>query len=280
MDSTQAIQFCKISIFARDDITPPFFIGSQIRGALGYALKSIVCAERQGDCKGCKCSDSCAYFDCYERKNVYHNFRLDFKLGMPRYDFSLYLFGEALENAPIFIASLHKMLCEMGLKSSGNKLLFKDIIMLVNDRFCFCGGDIQMPLEFGQTFVINDFATNVKLRLITPLRIKKHNLFIRNGCVLELRYIINSIYQRKLAILGKERARAGEFSGKILSQNLRYIETYRKSSTQQTNMNLGGLMGEIIVRDLDKQSYELLKLGELIGVGKQCAFGLGKIEIL
>lgn len=44
-------------------------------------------------------------------------------------------------------------------------------------------------------------------------------------------------------------------------------------------MNLGGLMGEFWISNLDEKSYQLLKLGELIGVGKQTVFGLGKINI-
>lgn len=38
-------------------------------------------------------------------------------------------------------------------------------------------------------------------------------------------------------------------------------------------------MGEMWISDLDERSFELLKLGELIGVGKQTVFGLGKITI-
>ena len=31
---------------------------------------------------------------------------------------------------------------------------------------------------------------------------------------------------------------------------------------------------------IDKRSYELLKLGEIIGVGKQTVMGLGRIEVI
>jgi len=40
-----------------------------------------------------------------------------------------------------------------------------------------------------------------------------------------------------------------------------------------------GLMGEIKIKDIDEKSYNLLKLGEIIGAGKQTVMGLGKIEI-
>jgi CRISPR/Cas system endoribonuclease Cas6 (RAMP superfamily) len=38
-------------------------------------------------------------------------------------------------------------------------------------------------------------------------------------------------------------------------------------------------MGSIEIKGLNKESYEVLKVGELIGVGKSTVFGLGKIEV-
>ncbi len=38
-------------------------------------------------------------------------------------------------------------------------------------------------------------------------------------------------------------------------------------------------MGEMIISNIDKKSYQLLKTGEIIGVGKQTVFGLGKIKV-
>lgn len=40
-------------------------------------------------------------------------------------------------------------------------------------------------------------------------------------------------------------------------------------------MNLGGLMGEMLINDLGKQSYELLKIGELIGIANNAYLNLG-----
>ena len=48
---------------------------------------------------------------------------------------------------------------------------------------------------------------------------------------------------------------------------------------QNRQIVLEGTSGMIEVKDLDKKSYELLKLGEVIGVGSQTVRGLGKITI-
>jgi hypothetical protein len=66
---------------------------------------------------------------------------------------------------------------------------------------------------------------------------------------------------------------------KVVSKNLRYQELIRKSNKQKTTMNMGGLMGEMIIANVDKKVYNLLKLGEVIGAGKSTVFGLGKIKV-
>jgi CRISPR/Cas system endoribonuclease Cas6 (RAMP superfamily) len=44
-------------------------------------------------------------------------------------------------------------------------------------------------------------------------------------------------------------------------------------------MQLGGIMGHINYDEIDAKSYALLKLGEIMGVGKQTVFGLGEIRV-
>ncbi len=64
-----------------------------------------------------------------------------------------------------------------------------------------------------------------------------------------------------------------------LSKTLSYQELTRKSNRQDTKMYLGGLMGEFVLKNVNRDIYNLLKLGEVIGVGKSTVFGLGKIKI-
>jgi len=42
---------------------------------------------------------------------------------------------------------------------------------------------------------------------------------------------------------------------------------------------MDGIMGSIQITNLDPQSYNLLKLGEILGVGKQTVMGLGSIRV-
>lgn len=261
------LEFCKITIITRDSTKVPFFIGSKIRGAFGKELKNIVCIDEVKDCKACKFTQDCLYYQFYEHKNTYHHFRFDFELGKNYYDFSIVLFNESIENAIIIMAVLHRILID--------EFHCKETSFFVNNRLCDINDIATLPLK--QPFIAREFAPCVRLTLNTPLRIKKHNSFVRDDR-LELKDIFYSIFQRKLAIAGENRTKMPDFSGKITYKNLRYMELYRKSRNHN-EMRLGGLVGEIYIEDLDRESFALLNLGELIGVGKQCSFGLGKISI-
>ena len=58
-----------------------------------------------------------------------------------------------------------------------------------------------------------------------------------------------------------------------------YKPLLRKSNRQNKRMSMYGIVGEIAIMGIDERSYKLLKLGEIIGVGKQTVMGLGRIEV-
>lgn len=106
----------------------PFFIGSQIRGALGYALKRVTCINPKFTCDGCFGSKECLYYEFYELKNSYRNYRLDFRLGQIGYEFGLYLFEDACNSVAYMVSALYIMLSQYGL--GGCK--FNDFNIFVN----------------------------------------------------------------------------------------------------------------------------------------------------
>ena len=54
------------SIKVITDIVLPYkFIGSTIRGALGWSLKRVVCINPSFKCEGCFAKDNCLYYDMY-----------------------------------------------------------------------------------------------------------------------------------------------------------------------------------------------------------------------
>jgi len=230
---------------------PYLFIGSKIRGILGYALKDEVCINPTLICKNCFASRECIFYKFYEQENIVHNYRLDFKLDSDKYKFSLFLFGDTQKHKNSISRAIIKSLKEY------KQVAFK---------------------EKRKTLKSKKHSKIIRLEFLTPLRIKKQNKFATKD--IELLDILLSIYKRNLELQKLPYSKIYiKKDYKIVSKNLRYQALTRRSNKQNTKMNLGGLMGEIVLMDISKEVYDLLKLGEVIGVGKSTVFGLGKIKV-
>ena len=254
-----------------------FFMGSAIRGAFGYSLKRVVCVNPSFTCKDCFAEDSCLYHDFFEKTNSYHNYRFDIKLDQKELDFNLFLFEGACDKLPYVISAIHKMLNEIGLGK--NRRTFERFKISVNGKTVFDENGFSMPKEFIKNFEISQYRQNIKLEFITPFRTKKDNHLLKTSPSLEL--ILTSIQNRANQLKNKKIKKL-DFTPTYdeVSSHIYFKELTRLSNRQKTKMQFGGIMGEIEYRNIDKKSYELLKLGEIIGIGKQCVFGLGKIKVI
>jgi len=230
---------------------PHDFIGSKVRGAFGYALKDKVCVNPIFECKECFALKECIFYKFYEEQNTTHNYRLDFKLFSQKYKFSLLLFNDAQKHKDVIAKAMLNSLKE------NKEITFK---------------------EKQKTLKTKKKAKVIKLEFLTPLRMKRQNRFATRD--IELLDILLSIHKRHLDLQGLAYERVKlDTSYKTVSKNLRYQELTRRSNKQKMTMNLGGLMGEMIISDVNEEVYNLLKIGEVIGVGKSTVFGLGKIKV-
>jgi CRISPR-associated endoribonuclease Cas6 len=171
------------------------------------------------------------------------------------------------------------MLTEVGLMRDALK--FDEVTMRIDGRVVYCDGEFHLDAIEPQSFtptLTSDFY-GVTLELTTPLRIKKHNRFLRDD--IDIVDILRSIHQREQQLCyGKSYAKL-DFtpSYTTLSKQLHYKTLIRKSNRQKSKMNMDGIIGELTLTDLDPNSYRLLKLGEILGVGKQTVMGLGSIRL-
>jgi len=269
------MKYTKLTIIIQEK--PPFFIGSQVRGALGYALKKVTCINPAFDCQECFAQSNCLYYSFYEEKNRPHKYRFDFELGKGHYEFSFFMFDDIVDKLPYVVSAFYTMLTQNGLGK--DRVTFKKFDMFINDKTCITDKGIKLPQNYTKTFQINKLYQDISIQFVTPLRIKKANKFLRDDSI-ELKDIVNSIYQRQMQLLGNDFKKFPyEIKGDILKKELHYKELTRKSNRQKTTMNLGGIMGKVEIKNINKESFEVLKLGELIGVGKSTVFGLGKIKV-
>ncbi|MCF6331489.1 MAG: CRISPR system precrRNA processing endoribonuclease RAMP protein Cas6 [Sulfurimonas sp.] len=271
------MKYIKLSIIIKSATKPPYFIGSQLRGALGYALKKVTCINPSFECAKCFAKENCLYYEFYEQKNKQHKYRFDFNLGKDFYEFDFYLFEDVCMKLPYVVSAFHMMLTKNGLGKE--KAIYKDFDMFINDKNCITGGELKLPKDFINTLKIDNFCPDAKVELQTPLRIKKDNRFVRDDKI-ELKDIVNSIYQRQMQLLDRGFKKFPyEIKGEVIKKELSYKELTRKSNRQKTTMNLGGIMGMLEIEGLNEETYNVLKLGELIACGKSTVFGLGKIKV-
>ena len=278
--TNRTLDFSTIHVRFIAPFDTPYFIGSQIRGAMGYALKKVVCINPSQQCEGCFAADHCLYFQWYEQKGGYHAYRLDIELGKGYYDFSLLLFGDATSRLPYVISALQRLLSVHGLGKERHKI--ERYEMSLNGTDILQGGKVTLPQQTLQTFVLPETTPpkRLKITFVTPLRIKYRNRFVRNIAHLPLPTLIASIDARWKQLCGEAPSKlAHRVEGEIVDRFGTFKDLTRYSGRQRGHLKIGGLLGEMTVEGIDAQSYALLQAAELIGAGKQTVFGLGKLKV-
>jgi len=272
------MKYYAIDVRVLDRVKPPYFIGAMLRGALGYTLKKVVCINPSYQCEGCFDTSRCLYYDFYERENVQHLFRLDLVLESECYRFGLYLFGDACVKLPYLLLAIEKALKENGLGRA--RLKFNAVEIYVDGEPVYQEGAFLADLTSKpQSLISSGYCPNLKIQLLTPLRIKQSNSVEYND--IGIKDILRSIHQRVQQLFHHQTCHRLPYEPSYTTEikTLTYKPLYRKSSRQKRSIVLDGVLGEMAVIGLDQRSYDLLKIGEVIGVGKQTVFGMGKIKV-
>ena len=271
------LKWIKLECEIEGDYNVPFFTGSLIRGVLGYALKRVVCVNPSYDCSDCMSASECSYYTFYEEKNCFHPYRLGLTLQPNSLNFSFYLFEEAVESMPYMLATIIKAFEEIGIGKDRAKMKVSSIkanntLLYDGSSFIIKNANVEQFLE------LDGFKSECKMEFSMPLRMKKNNVLASNN--VELHTLIVNIHNRYRQLKGLEPERLGyRVQGEIVDTRMKFVDTKRYSNRQKTTMNMGGLMGSLRIKGIDKQSYMYLKIGEVISVGKQSVFGLGSYTL-
>jgi len=267
------IRWLKINVMIEGNDRAPFFVGSMFRGALGMALKRVVCINPSYQCEGCFSAKECLYHQFYEEKNVFHSYRLGVEIQPKSYDFSLYLFEGAIASLPYVLSAIKKAAEEQGFGKERKTMKIRQIA--VSNIIVYNGKEfLSLDNVVANELLIDRFCPNVELEFTMPLRIKENNKFAKESIALHT--LINNIHSRYRQLKGEAHVRMDyRVEGKIVSSNLKFVEMQRYSNRQHKGMSMGGLKGIMTIEGLDPKSYEYLKIGEIIGAGKQTVFGLG-----
>lgn len=295
-----------------NDAILPSYKGSTFRGVFGWALKKTVCALRQQECGQCLLKERCVYSLLFETpqgdkpgsaspvNSVPHPFvikpplttRTRFVKGAP-FDFDLLVFGEANKNLPYFVYAFETMgKMGIGKKVDGNRARF-----VLNE--VRAGGDViytdktpqletsppeQLTLEAPDSQ--EDQVFRLEITLETPLRLKFEN---RLQADLPFHVLVRAMLRRVSSLMSAYDGGEPDLDyrglvqrGKAVStheKDLRWYDWKRYSSRQDKIMLMGGITGSVTYEGKLGEFLPLLDFCSKVNIGKQTAFGLGKIKI-
>ncbi|MGZ8237419.1 MAG: CRISPR system precrRNA processing endoribonuclease RAMP protein Cas6 [Methylobacter sp.] len=284
----------------------PSYPGSAWRGAFGHALKKTVCIVRNTPCSDCLLKSSCAYSYLFEtppppnseKMRKYnaapHPFVLQIPLANQQkeniYLLQMVIFGHGQRFFPYIVHSL-KIAGEDGLGGGRQAFQLESIDQLfpkADPHRIYLDGKLGV-LTPPTTSVIPEMPARIRISIHTPMRIKQDSKNIRGdhfnfaaffGSLLRrismLTYFhTNTPLETEFASL-MHKAKTIEFADK----KLRWYDWTRYSSRQQTEMQLGGVIGtlELELKGLEA-FWPYLWLGQWVHAGKATSMGMGHYSI-
>ncbi|HBE04387.1 MAG: hypothetical protein A2096_02260 [Spirochaetes bacterium GWF1_41_5] len=275
-----------------------WFPEAVFRGALGYTLIKKYCLQKnhEKNCRICPFNKHCINALFFHPEPAAESI---IKTSTPPMPFSLFarnvsgqwflffiLIGPAME----YSAELIDAICEMGREGvSRTKIKFSVLnimdmhtgIELFNQNTSI----IKKPAcgEFNLSLLKGNSAADLQIITLSPWRIQIQSKLTRSWQFedlvkkLLLRY---SLLLSTYSGMNYEYSEFLEMAGQVIlvNNNLRLVSRRRFSSTQQSIIDMDGMIGKMTfhgpVRDFEK----LLEFGALFGIGKNTAFGCGRFE--
>jgi len=282
-----------------------------LRGSLGSFLRKASCMLRSKDCPECLLKSNCAYAYIFNTsptdsdyilnnyKTIPHPYVINNlnKIKEKYIKFDLILVGKAVPFFPYFVLAYNRIGQEKGLynnkftiskissyKTIKNYFQRRPFTVFTHDKILkepkiLKIAELELPLQ----------KNLEKLSFITPVRIKYNGKYITD---LKFHYLIRSLTRRISLLLYyhcgvkwnvdfKEIIEKSK-KIKIEKKKLRYIEWERYSKRQNQKMRLGGIEGEILLKNNRELKYfaEIIITGSIINAGKQTAFGFGNYHLV
>jgi hypothetical protein len=300
------------STFLSETILPEYK-GSTLRGALGHALKRVVCNIPEMTCEQCLLAPQCAYVALFEPDlsgkslpdlNLMSAMASPFVIEPPlttktqfsagdSLAFNLILFGETNDLLPYLIYAFENM-GQMGLgkKVGGhrgqfqlNEIINRGKVIYSPEKQCIQAPD---PLECLDIHPISDprSISSIKIILETPLRFKMKGKVCKTlhfehlmRVVLRRVSFLMACYGEKPLTLDFDHLIQQSKAVQMHDNQCRWFDWQRYSARQDCRMNLGGISGSVVYSgDLDI-FLPFLLFCEKVHIGKQTSFGLGQFRL-
>ncbi len=283
----------------------PRYLFSPLRSVVGAQLKRISCvARRYEECIACPLNQHCAYGYIFEtpRPPEAHKLRLYPYLPHPfvmtppfpvpgnnHLKLGLTLIGRAVQYFPHFVLALEAA----GRSGIGkNRVKFK--ITSVTDNYS--GNILYQDGRLSPPQIKSDFSDdldnkfpNITIIFKTPTYLRFQEKFVTPE-TLEFHIIIRNLLRRisSLSYFHCNQELNIDFKNiisksekvRVMERELEIIRFSRFSKRKKRSMPLKGLLGKIRIEGNIVPFLNILRVGELVHVGKNTSFGFGHYQIL
>lgn len=280
--------------------------GNTLRGGFGHALRDISCALRRDNCGDCILGRDCAYGYLFEtpiqasdavmRKytNAPHPFvieppasRRSFASEEEGTSFAFVLIGRAHKYLPHVLLAINR-LGELGL---GRDRVTYQVSTVTSDS-----GEVFYDRAAGrhvrpatpEFFSLDPGKHGVKkfsLIFESPLRLQNEGRILERPNIFD---IVSALRRRAFLLNcfhgeGDGTQLSGAFldaATEVVTNNSSFFwsEATRRSTRQQREIPLGGVLGRLDCEGDFGVLHPLLKIGDYVHVGKNATFGLGRMR--
>lgn len=304
----------RFSLRAVDEIDLPPFKGFALRGVFGTVLRELACGSPSTVCTRCTRQIGCPYVYLFETiphaglvdAAKYSSYPRPYVIIPPldtttryrpgdRLSFEIILIGRAVEFFPFIVATFEEV-CRRGFRRKGvpGRFSLKAIESLTADdhsRLIYRDGTLNeggAPVCFSHLHrAWPERNATVKLTFLTPLQLKEQGNLVRKTPPMSL--LLEALARRANLLnylhCGGSFVSSGPFAensgrNKTLNSNLRWEKLERFSNRQKRRLLQGGLIGEVTYGGETILEYlTLLRLGEIIHLGRSTTFGLGRYRM-
>ncbi len=275
----------------------PPYLGSALRGLLGHGLRRTSCVTRRKSCVDCSLTDSCAYTRLFEPMVHARSTRVPYVLSLSvaarrhypkggRFTFEMSLLSPHERELPYLLQAFQAG----GRLGLGPKNIGFDVDDLA--ALCTLGGDDWRPVYDGKKLITPPVSTVMQpppwpgqmvLEWVTPWRFKRRGHLVRPEQFVPA-MLFESLLYRVYELIGERPPRESlvkaRDAGCKVESELLWQDWSRYSSRQKTRMQVGGLMGRVVLSgDGLADWWPLLWLGQWLHLGKFTSMGLGRYRL-
>ena len=285
---------------------PPLQRGDLIRGFFGISLRKLVCYDLSLDCRRCLLRQTCPYPPLFEPRALVDGpgwkdppppfvFRPDLEPPIVdagnTFGIDMTLIGTAIDRLPYIVVALRGTPRAPGL-AGGTLRLTRLLEVLPGSTVdvwrsqSTTVGAAQERERWTPGATTADAPRRIRIVFDSPTEIVEGGRTVRTP---ELSQIVRRLADRAESLawahcggsLGFDRAGLAErCRARMVTSELAWVSASRKSSRTGQAQSLSGIAGWAEYEGDLSECYSLLKLGEKIHVGKDAAFGKGRLRVL